>query len=476
MGTRRRASGPKPLPRTGSDRQRLPLEEVVAAYRAALDRQPLATSTRRAYRAKIDQFAGWLAATDGDFGDPLTDPAARNYAARDFKAHLTRGRRSPRTINLALAALDSFYRFVGLGPPDVKREQLPAEAPRALDADEQRRVLRAVEQRGRPRDRALVALALFAGLRLGELVAVEVDDVALSARKGRVIVRRGKGDTHREVPLNGEARSAVEAWIHDRRGWPGASLEALFLSERGGRLTARAVDLMVRQVGEAARVELSATCCATPSAPSSSAGAAIWCSWPSWPGTAGWRPPAATAFPRPPTAKLLSTVWPWSTDRPLRGRKALLRKGRTSPLTSRRRNSTPLQPVATGERPRDTARTPPVLGAPQMPGCCRRVTRLEQSQRPPRKHGYKGVRMKVVRRRMWAMMFGGIGVLLAVFVALMVFPALNEPLVTLATLVPGGVAVARLVRKGSDPGAANESMSPATSRSGDFRDWGGTAH
>jgi site-specific recombinase XerD len=50
----------------------------------------------------------------------------------------------------------------------------------------------------------------------------------------------------------------VEAWIHERQGWPGASREALFLSERGVRLTSRAVDLMLRQVGEAARVDLSA--------------------------------------------------------------------------------------------------------------------------------------------------------------------------------------------------------------------------
>ncbi len=55
-----------------------------------------------------------------------------------------------------------------------------------------------------PRDRALVALALFAGLRLGEFVALDVGDVALSAGKGRLIARRGKGDTHPEVLLNAE--------------------------------------------------------------------------------------------------------------------------------------------------------------------------------------------------------------------------------------------------------------------------------
>jgi integrase/recombinase XerC len=48
------------------------------------------------------------------FGDPLADPHARDYAVRDFKGHLKQRRYSPSTVNLALAALDNFYRFVGL--------------------------------------------------------------------------------------------------------------------------------------------------------------------------------------------------------------------------------------------------------------------------------------------------------------------------------------------------------------------------
>ncbi len=81
----------------------------MAAYTAALDRQPLAASTRRAYTVKVEQFAAWLAAADLDVGDPLADPQARDYAARDFKADLKRRRLAPSTVNQALAAVDSFY-------------------------------------------------------------------------------------------------------------------------------------------------------------------------------------------------------------------------------------------------------------------------------------------------------------------------------------------------------------------------------
>lgn len=101
-------------------------------------------------------------------------------------------------------------------------------------------------------------LAMFAGVRLAELAALDVDDVAVSARKGRVIVRRGKGDAWREVPLNTEARAAVGDWLKERLTWPGAESQALFLSRRGARLTVRAIDLVVRAIGADAGLELSA--------------------------------------------------------------------------------------------------------------------------------------------------------------------------------------------------------------------------
>ncbi|MGQ0678328.1 MAG: tyrosine-type recombinase/integrase [Actinomycetota bacterium] len=242
------------LPRTSSGVDLPSLDEVVAAYQVALERQPLAESTRRAYKTKVVQFAAWLAVADLAGGDPLVDAHARDYAARDFKAYLKVRRQSPNTINQALAALDSFYRFVGLGSPVVSREELPAVAPRALDAEEQKRLLRAVEERAQPRDRAIIAIGLFAGLRLAELVALDIDDVPMSARKGRVIVRQGKGGLQREVAMHAEVRAALDGWLSVRRSWPGADSSALFISRRGGRLTVRAVDQLVGQLGATAHL------------------------------------------------------------------------------------------------------------------------------------------------------------------------------------------------------------------------------
>ena len=58
---------------------------------------------------------------------------------------------------------------------------------------------RAVERWLNPRDRVLAAMPLHAGLRMGETVALDLDDIRLSARKGLIIVRSGKGDRYRRA-------------------------------------------------------------------------------------------------------------------------------------------------------------------------------------------------------------------------------------------------------------------------------------
>jgi len=63
------------------------------------------------------------------------------------------------------------------------------------------------------RNRALVALLLNTDLRISEAVALTHADVAINARSGRVIVRQGKGNQYREVPLNAEARAALRAYL-----------------------------------------------------------------------------------------------------------------------------------------------------------------------------------------------------------------------------------------------------------------------
>lgn len=220
----------------------------------------MAERSKREYLRNVEAFCAWLTAAGeaGWGGDPLADPLARDYAARDFKRFLKveQGLR-PASVNLALASLDSLYRCLGLGRPNVRREELPQAAPRALGVDEQRRLLRAAE-RASARDRAIVLTMLFATVRLAELVALDLDDVRVSARKGKLVIRSGKGDAFREVPLNALLRQVLDEWIEERQNLAGQGERALFVSARGSRLSARATDSAVRKVAREAGIEASA--------------------------------------------------------------------------------------------------------------------------------------------------------------------------------------------------------------------------
>jgi site-specific recombinase XerD len=98
------------------------------------------------------------------------------------------------------------------------------------------------------------------------LAALDMTDVEMSARRGRLKVRTGKGDAYREVPLNSASRKALDDWFEARTDQLAAladaggegTTSALWLSRSGTRMTSRAVDLVVRRLATEAKLELSA--------------------------------------------------------------------------------------------------------------------------------------------------------------------------------------------------------------------------
>lgn len=236
------------------------LEQTLAAYNAWLDRQPLATKTRIAYRLQVHQYGAYLAQRPSIAADPLRTPFARDYAVRDYKTYLKTERQAkPTSVNLALAAIDHFHQFIGNDRPQVQRESLPAQAPRALKPEEQKALLRAIERTPTVRDRTIAQLLFYTAIRLGECAALNLDDVRVSARKGVVIIRSGKGDTYREIPLNTEVREALRIWLKERsKHFSQTSDPAVFLNLKGRRLSTRSIDLIIRRIGADAHLELSA--------------------------------------------------------------------------------------------------------------------------------------------------------------------------------------------------------------------------
>ena len=187
-------------------------------------------------------FAGWRAETADDF---------RDYLFALMKQGLKRS-----TIRLRFAALRSFYKFLvlrhGLARSPVAEVQLPK-------AERQLPVVLSVGQidelLGMPlrlpldkkapawlplRDAAILELFYSCGLRISELIALDVKDVDFIGESVKV---RGKGSKERIVPVGGPALNAIQRYRQEAAVTSGA----LFLSKRRSRITQQAVDLLLRK-------------------------------------------------------------------------------------------------------------------------------------------------------------------------------------------------------------------------------------
>ena len=138
-------------------------------------------------------------------------------------------------------------------------------APKWLEKKQRAALLRAVDKevedavRRYPRlrliylrDAAIVKLILYAGLRVGEIVQLNLTDIILDERKGTVIVREGKGTKRREIPLNVKARKALLAYLQMR---PDVESNQLFLGQRNEGVRNKTVQRAVQRFTKVAGVE-----------------------------------------------------------------------------------------------------------------------------------------------------------------------------------------------------------------------------
>jgi site-specific recombinase XerD len=221
------------------------VQGLIAAFDEHLARAALAERSKVEYARTVRRFASW--AEDRDDWPP-TDPWQREHLTRDYKRFLQRERKqAPATINATLSALDVLWRASGLGPADVPHLPLPERAPRGLGAEDERRLLRAAERRG-IRTHAMILTMCLCGPRLAEMCALDVDDVALTARTGMLYIRSGKGSRPREVPIPAQARPVLGQWLTERSQMRGANTcPALWLTLRGGRIATTTLDEVIRK-------------------------------------------------------------------------------------------------------------------------------------------------------------------------------------------------------------------------------------
>jgi integrase/recombinase XerD len=214
-----------------------------------------AANTLSAYRRDLTAYASWLKR-------PIPD--ATEADIERYVAHLRSDQRAESSVARALVAVRSLHRFLAdegrtINDPaaDVASPRVPQGVPKALTEQEVATLLDAVigSDAVGHRDRAILEVLYGAGIRISELVGLSVGDLDLESGLIRVL---GKGSKERVVPVGRCAKRALSDWLGPN-GRPAMTPtrwrrrddgDAVFLNQRGGRLTRQGAYGVVRLYGD----------------------------------------------------------------------------------------------------------------------------------------------------------------------------------------------------------------------------------
>ena len=229
--------------------------------------------TVRAYDSDVSQYLAFVASETGKKMSELGPADLDMNSVRLHIAELNKADKARSSVARKLSALRTFVKY-------LRREEIIDHDPAAMAVAPKRdqtipthlsepEIARLIEtpDTGDPlgrRDRAILELFYASGLRLSELVAIDLEDLNLSDRMVRVM---GKGGKERILPFNHSTVAALKAWMKDRatvlgNREPGAgsrkssrtskpqnlkTSDPLFINYRGTRLTGRSVDRLLRR-------------------------------------------------------------------------------------------------------------------------------------------------------------------------------------------------------------------------------------
>jgi integrase/recombinase XerC len=228
------------------------LEQQIAMYIDDLRRGGASAHTVRAYESDLRQFLDYFSP------EGVEPPALAEFDVlnlREWLAGLYDQQLDRISIRRKLAALRSFFRHIvrqGIISTNPARLVLTPKAakklPVVMSAEQANALVDGVAaeqiQTAWPaRDRAMLELLYGCGVRASELVGMNLADIDFTERWARV---RGKGRKERQVPYGSKAAAALDRYLPERSAAAGPREQAVFLNRRGGRLTTRGLQGIVK--------------------------------------------------------------------------------------------------------------------------------------------------------------------------------------------------------------------------------------
>ncbi len=246
------------------------MDDGVASFLSALSvEKGSSNNTLDAYRNDLRQFAAFVREQTAKSDGPQTGwEVVDRSLLLNYLVNLRERSYAPATMARKVAAVKSFFNFLvaegklGKNPAEgITGPKVGKSLPKAISVAEVERLLEQPDKRSTPegkRDKAMLELLYATGMRVTELVSLDVRDVNLRAGFVRCF---GKGSKERIIPIHSKAIRAVKSYLDDvRTRLLGAAGEtALFLNRRGQRLTRQGFWLILKGYTKKAGIEAEIT-------------------------------------------------------------------------------------------------------------------------------------------------------------------------------------------------------------------------
>ncbi|HHX62467.1 MAG TPA: tyrosine-type recombinase/integrase [Epulopiscium sp.] len=224
----------------------------IKGFEQYLKGQDKSENTISCYLRDVKTFVYWYSNRTDYRLDKLIE-----LDAVEYKKYLQNGTYSIITINRKIASTNSFLGWL-CKERIVERElcikpikNKATKQYKGLEDRELRKIRAEIHRSANRMHIAIIEILLGTGIRVSELVYLKLGDIAISERKGEIVVL-GKGNAVRTVPLNKDTRRAITEYLEKRKG---SVSERLFIGQRGA-LERNAINLILNKYGNRVGVEI----------------------------------------------------------------------------------------------------------------------------------------------------------------------------------------------------------------------------
>lgn len=230
-------------------------QKLVSEFQESLVADGLASKTIESYTGDIRAFLEWLESKGNIFNGNL-----KRFHVTSYKSYLVQNNYEINTINKKINSLQSFNQFlmdekyITEKVVDLRKDKLKLAAGSEKEVEvftneEIEKLLFYIQsEEVTSRDRLIIHLLLYSGIRVSELVNIKLKDVDMLAMN--LIISWGKGGKRREVPLKGEVIEAIKKYLEgERRGNKFAKSEYLILTNRAAKMDRDAVNKLLNKLG-----------------------------------------------------------------------------------------------------------------------------------------------------------------------------------------------------------------------------------